>query len=123
MAAEFFDTLRQQTPVAAVCEPRHVSWFTAEADALLRQHRIGRVAADPAKVPAAAVPGGDLLTVYYRWHGSPRMYSSSYSDEALARLAQEVQSHTGETWVIFDNTASSAGVDNALTLLDKLSAP
>lgn len=123
VAAEFFDTLRQQTPIAAVCEPRHASWFTAEADALLREHRIGRVAADPAKVPAAAVPGGDPQTVYYRRHGSPRMYSSSYSDEALARLAQEVQSHTGETWVIFDNTASGAGVDNALTLLDKLSAP
>ena len=123
VTADFFGTLRQQTPVAAVCEPRHASWFTPEADALLRHYRIGRVAADPVKVPAAAVPGGDPQTMYYRWHGSPRMYSSSYSDEALARLAQEVQSHTGETWVIFDNTASGAGVDNALTLLDRLSAP
>ena len=123
VAADFFGTLRHQTPVAAVCEPRHASWFTAEADALLRHDQIGRLAADPAKVPAAAVPGGDPQTVYYRWHGSPRMYYSSYSDEALAQLAQQIRAHTGETWVIFDNTASGAGVDNALTLLDKLSAP
>ncbi len=79
VAADFFAALRQETPVPAVCEPRHATWFGGEADALLRQFHIGRVAADPARVPEAAGPGGFTGTVYYRWHGSPRMYYSAYS--------------------------------------------
>ncbi|WP_174273717.1 DUF72 domain-containing protein, partial [Sphingomonas bacterium] len=61
---------------AMVCEPRHPSWFTAEADALLAGHRIARVAADPALVPAAADPGGWRGLTYRRLHGSPRIYWS-----------------------------------------------
>ena len=33
--------------------------------------RVARVAADPAKVPAAAEPGGWRGLAYYRLHGSP----------------------------------------------------
>ena len=40
VAADFFAALRQETSVPAVCEPRHASWFGAEADILLRQFHI-----------------------------------------------------------------------------------
>lgn len=120
VAADFFAALRGETPTPAVCEPRHATWFTAEADALLREYRIGRVAANPACVPVAAVAGGCMDTVYYRWHGSPRMYYSSYSPEQLAKLAEQVQAHAGEVWVIFDNTASGASVGDGLALREML---
>jgi ATP-dependent DNA ligase len=45
-----------ETPL--VCEPRHASWFTPEADALLTGRRISRAAADPVRAAGAGVPGG-----------------------------------------------------------------
>ena len=124
VAGRFFEALRQRTTVALVCEPRHASWFTPEADACLVEWRVGRVAADPVKTPEAAMPGGWLgpngdgrgAIVYYRWHGSPRMYWSAYGDDWLAERAAEVArwSSGGETWCMFDNTSAGAALDDAL---------
>ncbi len=76
VARNFFALLRSMHGGAVVCEPRHASWFEGAADALLVRHRIGRVAADPAVVPAAARPAGWPGIVYHRLHGSPRKYWS-----------------------------------------------
>ena len=119
LAGEFFAALRQLTPASVVCEPRHATWFTPEADTLLNTHRVAQVAADPAIVPQAARPGGSLDTAYYRWHGSPRRYYSAYTPEALQGLAQEVRAFEGEAWVIFDNTAAGEAVRNGLELIKK----
>ena len=116
LAGEFFAHLRQLTPAPVVCEPRHATWFTPEADALLDTHRVGQVAADPAIVPQAAHPGGWPGLVYYRWHGSPRRYYSAYTPDALQGLAQEIQAFEGDVWVIFDNTAGGEAVGNGLEL-------
>lgn len=117
LARTFFQTLRQVTPVPVVCEPRHPSWFTPEADGLLLEFRTGRVAADPAVTGGAAVPGGFEETAYYRWHGSPKMYTSSYAEETLQGLVRVLQGRAvGRAWAVFDNTASGAAVDNALML-------
>jgi len=100
-------------------EPRHASWFTPEADALLARHRIGRVLADPVLHDAAVAPGGWPGLVYVRMHGTPRVYWSAYDDALLARVAQrlrQAQAEGAECWCILDNTASGAAVANALTL-------
>ncbi|GHG12793.1 hypothetical protein GCM10017783_25960 [Deinococcus piscis] len=119
-AHAFFSALREQSPVPTVCEPRHTGWFTAEAEALLIQHHIGRVAADPVPGrvgPVAAQPGGSPQTIYYRWHGSPRMYYSAYEQPVLEALAAQIQAtEAPNVWVIFDNTAAGAAVENALDL-------
>jgi len=59
---------------------------------------------------------------YYRWHGSPRQYFSTYSAEALVQLADEIrQSPSGsDVWCIFDNTGSGAAAGNALDLSEKI---
>ena len=119
VTAAFFDGLASQTQVQLVCEPRHPSWFEAEADALLAERRIARVAADPAKVPAAAEPGGWRGLSYYRLHGSPVPYRSSYEPERLEAYARSMAADLREgrdVWCIFDNTASSAATGNALDL-------
>ncbi len=105
-----------------VCEPRHPSWFEAEADALLAGHRVARVAADPARVPAAAVPGGWTGLAYVRLHGSPRMYWSGYEQEALDHWAAIAKA---PAWVMFDNTASGRAAADALAFraLVERSAP
>jgi len=115
-AASFFGMLRRRTGVPVACEPRHASWFDARADALLQRHAIARVAADPARVPQAALPGGAATGwTYWRWHGAPRMYYSRYDDAALAALASQVTScRDVPAWVIFDNTAHGHAVTDAL---------
>ena len=60
VARTFFDLIRQLHAGAIVCEPRHASWFTAQANNLLIEHHIGRVAADPASLDEASEPGGWL---------------------------------------------------------------
>ena len=117
VAEPFFAGLRGLWEGTIVCEPRHPSWFEAEADALLSAHRVGRVAADPARHPAAGTPGGWLGVAYWRLHGSPRMYYSAYEEAALRALAEDIRSaHASEVWCVFDNTTSGAAAANALDL-------
>jgi uncharacterized protein YecE (DUF72 family) len=118
IAEVFFTLLRNLHAGPATFEPRHPTWFTAEADHLLQQFQIARVAADPALVPEAAAPGGWNKLIYHRLHGSPRMYYSEYSGPFLQSLATSIarQRLTAEVWCIFDNTASGAAIGNAQTL-------
>lgn len=116
-AASFFRALRRRTQVPLVCEPRHASWFTAPADALLLRHDVARAGVDPARVPSAAHPGGAPCWRYWRWHGSPRMYYSDYGETALVGLAHQVGAVAASPpWVIFDNTAHGFAVANAARL-------
>ncbi|HEX6367771.1 MAG TPA: DUF72 domain-containing protein [Longimicrobium sp.] len=123
VADGFFASLRARTAVAAVCEPRHPTWFSAEADGLLARWRVARVAADPARVPRAAEPGGWRGLAYYRLHGSPRIYYSAYDAEYLDALAARIRGDVDagrEVWCIFDNTAAGAATRNALDLMARL---
>lgn len=113
----FFARLRRVWPGLVVCEPRHPSWFEAEPDALLSAWRIGRVAADPARHPAASTPGGWSGIAYWRLHGAPKIYHSSYNPEALATLARSIRDcEAPERWCVFDNTTAGAATSNALDL-------
>lgn len=117
----FLVRLRDQHAGAVAIEPRHPSWFTEEPAELLAQHRVARVAADPAPVAEGGEPGGWTGTVYYRLHGSPRVYYSGYDEPYLRKLASRLRRATGgasDVWCIFDNTALGAATGNALTLLD-----
>jgi uncharacterized protein YecE (DUF72 family) len=114
----FLKTLRAHHDGAVAWEPRHATWFTARAADLLAEHRIARVAADPAVVPAAAEPGGWSGLQYCRLHGAPRVYYSDYSADDIARYAVRM---TARSWCIFDNTALGAATANALALTKALS--
>ena len=116
VAGAFFDGLRGRWDRGIACEPRHPSWFENGADALLDGFRVARVAADPAKVPAAAAPGGWRGLAYYRLHGSPVVYRSSYDDGRLEAYSARIAEERGPAWCIFDNTASSAATGDALKL-------
>jgi len=118
VALPFLDLMRAVYSGPLVCEPRHPTWFASEVAALLTGYRVSRVAADPAAVPEAAVPGGWPTIAYYRMHGSPRKYWSRYDESVLVALAGAIrQSHLAEEiWCIFDNTASGAAIDNAADL-------
>jgi uncharacterized protein YecE (DUF72 family) len=120
IASAFFTSLRSRTGAAIACEPRHLSWFAPEVDRLLADLSVARAAADPSICDEAAVPGGWRGLRYWRLHGSPVIYRSSYADRIDTLAAAIRQYDAGESWCIFDNTASSAGGVDALLLQDAL---
>lgn len=124
LAQEFFAQLRGCTDLPVACEPRHESWFGEPADRVLQSYQVARVAADPARVPTGGSPGGWRGFSYYRLHGSPRIYYSSYSSEFLAGLVvrlNEDAANNRDAWVIFDNTTLGAATRNALQLSQLMS--
>ncbi len=86
---------------------------------MLARYEVARVAADPARVPEAAEPGGWAGLRYWRLHGSPRMYYSAYGVEYLDGLARAVRGDP-EACVVFDNAASGAALGDALALRELL---
>jgi uncharacterized protein YecE (DUF72 family) len=119
VAGTFFAQLRRVFEVPIVCEPRHASWFDAAVDRVWARYEIARVAADPAKPEGAGEPGGAGRWNYWRLHGAPRMYYSAYEDARLEAIAGQLQAHARRVrpaWCIFDNTAHSHAIEDALRL-------
>lgn len=115
--ADFLNLLRERFDGHLVCEPRHISWSGDEAAALLHRFSVGLVIADPAPITIRSIPNTDIT--YLRLHGSPEMYKSSYSDDALITFVDQLAERartTSNLWCIFDNTMDGAAIRNALTL-------
>lgn len=115
---ETFTYLREAFTCSVVCEPRHPSWFTDEADAALSEAGIARVAASPSILPNSLKPGGDMQTCYYRLHGEPKMYYSNYTEHYLSAYSASIkhQKQNSNVWCIFDNTANGYAFSNATDL-------
>lgn len=108
-----FKTIRDADGGPIVIEVRHKSWASAEALDLLKTYAIDRVLADPAPV----WPAEDFETPpkYVRLHGKPKIYYSSYTDDEIRSFSDLL---TPDGWCVFDNTASGAAIENALTMLE-----
>lgn len=125
VVSRFLQQLRALHSGPVAFEPRHASWFSATASSVLRDHSVSRAAADPARTRRAALPGGDHSIEYTRLHGSPTMYYDAYSMTAIGRIRERLDrpsTATRERWCIFDNTALGHATDNALTIINSLSA-
>ncbi len=126
LSGDFIAGIRERFTGDIVWEPRHATWFTREVETLFAEHHIARVAADPARVPEAAVPAGAAAIVYYRLHGSPRIYYSKYTSEFVGCVAERIRAATeagSEAWCIFDNSALGAATEDALALKLLLQQP
>lgn len=108
---EFLKILRNRFNGDVVLEPRHLSWSERDAVDLLSDHKITHVIADPQIVPID--PYYEPIFQYYRLHGTPEIYSSSYEMAFLNQLAVQLKD---SSWVIFDNTKFGAATQNALDL-------
>jgi len=118
-ASDFLAQLRQRFAGGIALEPRHASWFSPEAEALLQGAQVARVLADPVRHDPGRWPGGWPRLAYLRLHGSPRMYYSAYEAPVLRALAARLRQADAdgvECWCIFDNTASGAAAADALAL-------
>jgi uncharacterized protein YecE (DUF72 family) len=122
VARGFFKALRQRFDRGVALEPRHASWFEDRADRLLTEFKVARVAADPPRMESGDQPGGWRGLAYFRLHGSPRVYYSSYEQGVLDALAEKLgalRRRRIPTWCIFDNTASGAAMSNAVALMER----
>ncbi len=119
VAGRFFELLRADYDGFVVCEPRHETWFSPRAEALLVRFRVARVAADPPPTVGADSPGGWTGIVYHRLHGGPRKYWSKYGSDYIMALGRALRSvhPTIPVWCVFDNTASGAALENAWDLI------
>jgi len=118
-AREFMPRLRTRFGCMLALEARHPTWFNDAATALLEEHAVTRVIADP----PAGQPGPHVPTTratYIRLHGTPKIYYSTYAHDFLLRVEQKIEERRaggGDVWCIFDNTAAFAAVPNALDVL------
>jgi uncharacterized protein YecE (DUF72 family) len=123
IARAFFTVLRRRFERGVAFEPRHASWFDSRAERLLNEFEVARVAADPSRAEGGGEPGGWRGLAYFRLHGSPRVYYSSYEDDSLDALAvklRNLQRRRIPTWCIFDNTTLGAATGDALSSVERL---
>jgi uncharacterized protein YecE (DUF72 family) len=97
---------------ANVIEFRHISWWRKEVFAALENANITFCGVSyPGLISDAVV---DLPLAYYRFHGVPKLYYSSYEEPFLERIAKQLAaSQVSEAYVYFNNTASGAAIENA----------
>ena len=120
--AEFLEMLPREHRYAF--EFREESWLVPEVCKLLRKHKAAFCIHDFAdmKVP------NEITTdfSYIRFHGPTSVkYWGSYSDAALRKWAERIDSWRGElsaVYVYFNNDPEGAAVRNALTLIRMLAA-
>ena len=123
VARAFLAELRKRFDRGIAIEPRHQSWFDRLPDQLLNQYEVARVAADPPRGEGGSQPGGWPGLVYFRLHGSPKTYYSSYECNFLDTLADKLRDlrlSRIPSWCIFDNTALGAATNHALSLFERL---
>jgi uncharacterized protein YecE (DUF72 family) len=108
-----FKRMRDVDEGPIVIEVRHKSWASAEALDLMKSYAIDRVLADPA--PVWPTEDFGTLPKYVRLHGKPKIYYSSYTDEEIRSFSKLL---ARDGWCVFDNTASGAAIENALTMLE-----
>lgn len=119
VAENFFMDLRSLFHGHIVLEARNCTWAQSSALPLYHELGVSLCYADPERceAPAAVRTAGEV--VYYRYHGSPIIYRSSYSEGIIAGLARSLKSHIKSgtpSWCIFDNTTFGEGSINGRDL-------
>jgi uncharacterized protein YecE (DUF72 family) len=106
-------------PVHHAIEVRHASFVNDEFRALAARHSVAIVVAETAGTwPLMLDPAGDV--VYVRLHGDVRIYTSGYSDRALAAWARRIRRWAREgreVYVYFDNDVKVRAPFDALGLM------
>ncbi|MCL6524275.1 MAG: DUF72 domain-containing protein [Thermoflavifilum sp.] len=105
-------------------EFRHPEWFQPEVYELLRAHRMAIVLADSPLLAGGRRkwPWVDVSTapfVYIRFHGSQKLFTSSYTEEELksyATLIEQKMAQGLEVFAFFNNDAAGYAIDNAFVL-------
>lgn len=101
---------------ANVLEFRHPSWWCDDVASALSQHGVSFCGISYPGLPDAVMMTNP--TLYYRFHGVPDLYLSSYSVESLKGVAKNIRAYRGisDVYAYFNNDIEVAAVYNAQTL-------
>jgi uncharacterized protein YecE (DUF72 family) len=99
-----------------VLEFRHPGWWCEEVYAALRKRGVTFCGMSYPGLPDEPVVTSPL--VYYRFHGVPDLYRSSYTEAELSAFSREVTGVAGvnSLWCYFNNDAAVAAIPNARSL-------
>lgn len=95
-----------------VIEFRHVSWWNQEVWDAFLENNITFCSVSHPQLPQTIFK--EFPLIYIRLHGVPKLFYSSYSLQELLNIRDETHSKSG--FIYFNNTASEAGILNALEL-------
>jgi uncharacterized protein YecE (DUF72 family) len=96
-----------------VLEFRDLSWWNDNVKNALADHHISFVGMSHPSLPDDVVKTTN--TLYYRFHGTPHLYTSRYDMSALEGTIQKIHQLDGvqEAYIYFNNTAEGAAISNA----------
>ena len=99
-----------------VIEFRNETWWREEVYAVFSENDITFCSVNYPNLPTAIIKTNEIG--YLRFHGNPKLFYSSYNEKELEQVAAFLFSNNKfkTTFVYFNNTASTAGILNALTL-------
>ena len=97
-------------------EFRHESWWTDKVYRQLKKKKIIFCGISHPGLPDQAIVTNK--TAYYRFHGTPRRYYSSYDQSTLKKIADTIRETAivKEAFVFFNNTATVAAIEDATFL-------
>ena len=103
-----------------VIEFRNQTWWIEEVYEVFTENNITFCSVNYPNLPTDIIQTNEIG--YLRFHGNPKLFYSSYNDEELKRVADFLFSKNKfkKFFIYFNNTASTAGILNALTLKDIL---
>jgi uncharacterized protein YecE (DUF72 family) len=96
-----------------VIEFRNISWWNEKVFAALKKKKIIFCGVSINKLPGEPVIIADAI--YYRFHGVPKLYYSSYKEEEIKIVADSMinSKKIKKAFIYFNNTASLAAIENA----------
>ncbi len=103
-----------------VFEPRHISWWQQSVYDVLAKHNITFCGMSHPTLPDDVII--NTPNIYYRFHGVPNLYRSSYSTEFLQKVVDAVKAdkQAKHGWFYFNNDYDAVGVENAKRMISLL---
>jgi len=100
-----------------VIEFRNESWWKKKIFTRLEKENIIFCSVNHPKLPTDIIVNSS--TVYVRLHGNPEMFYTKYSREEIKNLYDIINKKrkVKEAFIYFNNTASTAGIENAMELI------
>lgn len=95
-----------------VVECRHESWWKKKVFAAFKKNKISFCSISYPDLPDEVI--ATTKTIYYRFHGIPKLYYSAYEEKFLKKIIDSIKlSKAEEAYVFFNNTAEKGAICNA----------
>lgn len=102
-----------------VVEFRNTSWWLKDVYETFAKNKLIFCSVNYPGLPTIIIETS--ATGYIRMHGNPKLFYSEYSSEELNKICDEIRrtKKLKKAFIYFNNTASTAGILNALAIKDR----